>query len=444
MTIRLGILGAGARGADAYGRWVLQRPERARIAAVADPVPHRRERLADAAGVANAHRYPDWRDLVTDADRTGLDALVVSLPDRLHVEAAIAAAEAGIPILLEKPAATTAADLDRLAATAEARGARVWVCHVMRYQPFWQTLKHLVETGTIGGLVTMRIEENIGFWHFAHSYVRGNWRDTATSAPIVLAKTSHDLDAIRWFSGAAPISIASVGSLTYFRPEHAPPGAPEHCLDGCPVAEECPFYAPRYYVDALAHVDGFPVSLLGEDTSAEGRMEALRRGPYGRCVFRSDNDAPDHQQTTMDFADGMTATLSTSAFTGQNTRTVRLTGTRGEIAGNLRTGQVEVDLFSPRASLPESALTRVVGQSTRQPLGHKVFELYSGPVNAVGEPDHRGHSGGDDALMDAFVTSLAGGGEPSTTLKASLDSHRMAFAAERSRLERRTVRLEAA
>ena len=298
MAIRLGILGAGARGSDAYGRWALERPDRAAIAAVADPLPHRRERLADAGAVPTEHRYPDWRDLIADAGRIGLDALVIALPDRLHVEAALAAVETGLPILLEKPAATTAEDLESLAAAAREHKARIWISHVMRYQSFWLAIRGVVESGAIGRLVTMRVEENIGFWHFAHSYVRGNWRNLATSSPMVLAKTCHDLDIIRWFAGESPASVASAGSLQYFRPEHAPEGAPEYCLDGCPAADSCPFYAPRYYVEALAGRDGWPVALLGDDPSPEGRMEALRRGPYGRCVFHSDNDVVDHQQTS--------------------------------------------------------------------------------------------------------------------------------------------------
>ncbi|THV41548.1 Gfo/Idh/MocA family protein [Glycomyces buryatensis] len=439
MAIRLGILGAGARGCDTYGRWALEHPARATISAVADPVPHRRERLCDAAGVANAHRFPDWRDLVAGAERIGLDALVIALPDRLHVEAALAAIETGLPILLEKPAATTAADLDVLATAAREGKARIWISHVMRYQAFWQTVHRLVESGTIGRLVTMRIEENIGFWHFAHSYVRGNWRNLAGSAPMILAKTCHDLDIIRWFAGSAPATVASAGSLTYFRPEHAPAGAPARCLDGCPAAETCPFYAPRYYAEAQADNHDWVATLLGEDTSTEGRLAALRTGPYGRCVFHSDNDVVDHQQTVMGFPSGLTATLSTSAFTGQNTRTVRLTGSAGEIAGNLHQCSLEVDLFSPRGSLPELPQARVVGSFTRPPMGHQVFELFSGPVNEAGEPDTRGHSGGDEALMESFIASLEGRTEPPSSLEASLDSHRMAFAAERSRLEGREI-----
>ncbi|SDE46648.1 Gfo/Idh/MocA family protein [Glycomyces harbinensis] len=445
MVIRLGILGAGARGSDTYGRWAIERPDRAAVAAVADPMAHRGDRLADAAGVPADRRYPDWRDLVADADAIGLDAFVIALPDRLHLDAALAAVGTGLPILLEKPAATTPEALEALAAAARETKARIWVSHVMRYQPFWRTIRSIVDSGVIGRLVTIRAEENIGFWHYAHSYVRGNWRNLASSSPMVLAKTCHDLDVIRWFAGEAPASVASAGSLRYFRPEHAPEGAPDHCLDGCPAADSCPFYAPRYYVEALADTDGWPVALLGDDLTPEGRTEALRHGPYGRCVFHSDNDVVDHQQTVVAFPGGLTATLSTSAFTGQNTRTVRLTGTAGEIAGNLRTGVLEVDLFSPTAVLPVPPEAQVRRRFERPPMGHQVVELYSGPVDASGEPDHRGHSGGDEALVDAFITALSSPDEhgASTSLEASLDSHRMAFAAERSRLEGRTIDWEA-
>ncbi|WP_246083179.1 Gfo/Idh/MocA family protein [Nonomuraea diastatica] len=438
MPVRLGVLGAGSRGRDSYGRWIVRHPERARIAAVADPIPDRRDGLAAAAGVPDERRYHDWKPLLADAEHLDLDGVIVALPDRDHVAPTLEAARRGLAVLVEKPVSSTPAELEQLADGGSRLNARISVGHVMRYQPFWQTLHQLVAGGAIGRLVTMRIEENIGFWHFAHSYVRGNWRNSSTSSPMVLAKTCHDLDVIRWFAGSPPVSVSSVGELTYFRPENAPPGAPERCLDGCPHADDCPFYAPRYYVDALRDVHGSPVALLGADTSPEGRLRALEHGPYGRCVFGGGNNVVDHQQTVMSFPGGLTATLSTSAFTGQNTRTVRLTGTGGEIAGHVRSGSVKIDLFSPSAVLPELPHARDVVRGRRGPLRHQAIELLAGP--AEGETrDHRGHSGGDDGLMDAFVSSLTGGGAPATSLEASLDSHRMAFAAERSRLEGRTV-----
>lgn len=216
----------------------------------------------------------------------------------------MASAELGLVVLLEKPAAVTPDDLDELAAAARRLDARIGVGHVLRFTPFWQTVHEVVSSGTIGRLVTMAIEENIGYWHFAHSYVRGIWRRADLASPMVLAKTCHDLDLIRWLAGGPPKTVSSVGGLSYFTAENAPPDAPDRCLDGCPHAETCAFYAPRFYVDRLRDVQGWPVSLLGPDTSPAGRVEALRTGPYGRCVFRGDNDVADHQQTVMEFAGG--------------------------------------------------------------------------------------------------------------------------------------------
>ncbi|PRY00955.1 Gfo/Idh/MocA family protein [Allonocardiopsis opalescens] len=440
--VRIAVLGAGGRGAEAYGSWVLRHPGRARVVAVADPLAHRREPFADRAGVAPDARFGDWRPLLAAAARLDLDAVVVALPDREHVEPALAAAALRLPVLLEKPVATSPGELDRISAEGRRLGARVAVGHVLRFTPFWRSLRALVGAGAIGRQATIRLEENIGFWHFAHSYVRGNWRRADTSSPMVLAKTCHDLDLIRWFAGAPPITVASSGSLVHFRPENAPPGAPARCLDGCPAAADCPFYAPRYYADALADVHGWPVALVGPDTSPEGRLEGLRTGPYGRCVYACDNDVADHQQTVLEFADGLTATLTTSAFTGANTRTVQITGTRGEVSGRMETGEITLELFSPGAPPPRiPPWARLVGEDTAGPLGHRVLRLRAAPEHDGGE-DHRGHSGGDDALMENFVAAVAAGtlGEAEeNSLEAALDSHRMAFAAETARLDRRVV-----
>ena len=437
--VRLAILGTGNRGGDVYGGWALRHPDRARIVAVADPRHERRDRLAHAAGVVAADRFDDWRDLIAAAGRLQLDAVIVALPDREHVEPALAAAELGVDILLEKPAASTPEDLERISARARRLGARIFVGHVLRYTPFWQTVRQIVASGAIGRLLTIRHEENIGFWHFAHSFVRGNWRRADTSSPMVLAKTCHDLDLIHWLADAAPRTVASSGALTVFRPENAPPGAPQRCLDGCPAAESCAFYAPRFYVDALAGSDRWPITVLTTDPSPEGRLDALRTGPYGRCVYRCDNDVADHQQTVMNFADGLTATLSTSGLTGQNTRTVQLTGAAGELTGHMGSGRIVVDLFAPTAQLPPLPLARDLREDVRPPALQRTIELIAAPPD-----DHAGHGGGDAALMEAFVTGVATGtlGEAhGASLEHALDSHRMAFAAEESRLTGATVTL---
>ena len=441
--VRLAVLGAGGRGAEAYGRWVRAHPGRARIVAVADPDQARLDALAGTT----AARYPDWRDLVADLGRLRPDAVIVALPDALHVAAAGAVAHAGLPMLLEKPAAPTLTGLTDLAGVVRRTGARVAVGHVLRFAPFWRAVKAVVAAGTLGDLVTIEVRENIGFWHFAHSFVRGNWRNADESSPMVLAKTCHDLDLIRWLAGSAPLTVSSAGSLLHFRPENAPDGAPDRCTDGCPAATDCPFYAPRYYVDALRDVTGHPVTMLGVDLSPAGRLAALRRGPYGRCVYHSDNDVADHQQTLLRFGSGLTATLTASAFTAENTRHLAITGTRGQLHGHMESGEIRVDLFAPSGRLPDGLHgVEVVASGAEGPLGHASHTLVARPGgSSAGSPSEppseppagasAGHAGGDDGLMDAFCRAVVDGtvGTGELSFTTALDSHLMAFAAEESR-----------
>ncbi len=435
---RIVIIGAGGRGRDAYGRWAIEHPDRARIVAVADIDDARRSALATEAG--GAAEYRDWSEVVADLSALAADGVVIALPDAMHVDVAIAVADAGVPFLLEKPAAPTLAELERLAIHAGRVSARLAIGHVLRFTPFWRTIKRIVESGAIGRLMTIEVRENIGFWHFAHSYVRGNWRHTETSSAMVLAKTSHDLDLIRWIAGDAPDTLYSIGELTWFRPENAPEGAPAFCVDGCPVADTCPFFAPRYYIDALADVHRHPVHLLGDDTSIAGRLEALRTGDYGRCVFRSDNDVADHQQTTMQFPGGLTATLTASAFTAENTRMVAITGAAGQLTGHMERGELVVDLFSPGASLPDGLPIARQETTTMRPMGHARHTLHVAmPSPDLG--DHAGHAGGDAGLMAEFVAALGRGtvGSGELSFSTALDSHLMAFAAEESRLSGKRI-----
>lgn len=429
---RIVIIGAGGRGRDAYGRWAIDNPDQATIVAVADPSRERRKALADACG--GAAEYDDWRSVVADLADLKADAVVVAVPDALHVDVAIAVADAGLPFLLEKPAAADMAELQRLARHARATSSALAIGHVLRFTPFWRSVKQIVDSGAIGRTLTIEVRENVGFWHFAHSYVRGNWRNSSTSGPMVLTKTSHDLDLIRWLAGTAPESVYSVGELTWFRPENAPDGAPEYCVQGCPVADSCAFYAPRYYVDALADVTGHPVHLLGADSTPTGRMAALRDGDYGRCVYRSENDVADHQQTTMRFPDGLTATLTASAFTAENTRNVTITGSAGQLSGHMESGEIIVDLFSPEAVLPEGMPIAEHIVTTKKPMGHARHSMrVKLPNPDLG--DHAGHGGGDAGLMAAFVQAVRLGtvGTGELSFEAALDSHLMAFGAEESR-----------
>ncbi|HEY8424970.1 MAG TPA: Gfo/Idh/MocA family oxidoreductase [Limnochordales bacterium] len=453
--VTLAILGAGNRGADVYAAWALAHPEEARVVAVADPDPARRQAVARAHGIAPERQFASCQELL--AHHRLADAIVIATPDRQHVEPAVRAIALGYDVLLEKPIAPTPEGVRRVAeAEAEARarsggrGPSVTVAHVLRYTPFFSTIKRLLDDGAIGQLVSLQYTENIGYWHFAHSYVRGNWRNAAASSPMILAKSCHDLDMMRWLVGRPWRSLSSYGSLVHFRPDNAPPGAPERCTDGCPHAEQCPFDAVRFYVETMKESTDWPVSVITRDFTPEGRLEALRRGPYGRCVYRCDNDVVDHQVVAIEFEGGVTAAFSVCAFTEENTRTLRLMGTRGEIRGHLEKGEIEVRRFAGAPwAVRAAGRAGTAGAAGAEGAAVGAGEAGGDPVEVLRVVGRGRHAGGDDGLMAAFVRRVRArkaGETPEealTSLAESLESHLMAFAAEESRLAGRVVRNEA-
>ncbi len=412
------ILGAGNRGADVYAELMAQRPNQARIAAIADARPERLARLGERLGLDAGALFPSADALLSRVQ--DLDAVVVATPDDAHVAPTVAALDRGLDVLLEKPIAPHLDGVRAIERAAAKEGAgTVTVVHVLRYTPFFRTLKELLDAGRIGRLVAIQHTENIGYFHFAHSYVRGNWRREDEASPMLLAKACHDLDLLRWLVGAPCTAVTSVGGLAHFRPENAPEGATERCLDGCSVERTCPYSAVRIYLELFAGSTDWPNSVVALGGDRRAVLEALQQGPYGRCVYHCDNDVADHQLVQLEFANDVQASLVVQAFSAAITRRVHLMGTHGEITGDLDEGVLELQDFAQGRS--ERLNVRVAGS---------------------------GHGGDDEALVVDVLERwqqrrLGRGGEHApTTLAASIESHTMAFAAERSRHERRRVAMD--
>jgi predicted dehydrogenase len=401
--VTVALVGAGNRG-QSYLAWAHDHPGRARLVAVADPLAYRRDIVA-AGDPAVAH-YDDWRDLA--AQGRVADMVVISTQDRDHAEPAEAFAALGCAVLLEKPIAPTEGDCRRIVAAVERAEVLLGVCHVLRYTPYTDLVKDVVDSGVLGRLVDVQHLEPVGWWHMAHSYVRGPWRQEATSAPMLLAKSCHDIDWIRYVTGLRIESVSSFGSLTEFRPEHRPAGAADRCLD-CALEPACPYSAPRLYLGTL-RADGpvWPVTVVTPRTDEQGVVDALRTGPYGRCVWDCDNDVVDHQVVAMRLTGGATATFTMTAFSEQTHRQTRVFGTHGSLEG-------------------DGERVRVVDFRT-----NTVRVLDTG---AAGSNAADGHGGGDGGLMDAFTAAVATGDRSWVRSGAaeSLDSHLVVFAAEEAR-----------
>lgn len=402
------VLGAGSRG-SIYAGYAKDHPEELRIVAIAEPRRDRLDALAEDVNVPEEYRFACWEKLLSQPKLA--DCAFICTLDDDHIAPALKAMELGYHILLEKPMSNKEAECRVIVETARKTGRTLAVCHVLRYTPFYMTLKALVDAGEVGQVTTINQIENVGYWHQAHSFVRGNWRNSQETSPMLLQKSCHDMDIILWLMGSRCTQVQSFGSLGHFTPENAPEGAAKRCLDGCPHVETCPYSAPKLYMDMER--TGWPVDVITTDMSLEGRRKALEEGPYGRCVYHCDNDVVDRQVVNLEFLNGSVATFTMTGLSADFFRELKIFGTEGQIRANMGTKEIVLHRF---------------GEEPR-----------TVPVDMGLEAS--GHGGGDYGIMADFLRILREGGESRSSAEASLQSHLICFAAERSRKEHTVVEL---
>lgn len=402
------VLGAGSRG-RAYADYSLHSPEELQIVGVAEPDEKRRAKFAEKYHIPAERCYVGWKEILEEPKFA--DAAFVCTMDAMHTEPAVKAMRLGYDVLLEKPMSNTPEDCLAIEAAVRETGRALTVCHVLRYTSFYGTLKKLIDEGKIGEVATIDQIENVGYWHQAHSFVRGNWRNSLESSPMILQKSCHDLDIISWLIGEPCKWVSSFGSLQHFTAENAPKGAPDNCMKGCPASESCPYYAPKIYLNGNIE---WPVNVLTTDLTPEGITKALKEGPYGRCVYHCDNDVVDREVVCMEYEGGVTASFTMTAFTADMTRQIKIMGTKGQITADMG-GKILLERFGEE----------------RQEIDPDVTKA-----------DEFGHGGGDYGIIKSFLELLNGEGDNLTSAKASLQSHLMCFAAERSRKEHRVISME--
>ncbi len=410
--VKIALIGAGLRG-QGYTEYALDHPDQLQVVAVADPNQARREKMQLHHRIEESMCFTDWQDLLSRPKLA--DAVLICTQDRMHYEPTMQALDAGYHVLLEKPMSPDPKEVVAMGEKAKEKGLVFSICHVLRYTDFFGTLKRLLNEGAIGKLQSIQHNENVGYWHQAHSFVRGNWRNSRQSSPMILQKSCHDMDILLWLAGADCVRISSFGSLSHFHPGNAPQGAPKRCTDGCPVADSCLYYAPNIY---LQEDPGWLGAAISDDPSLEARKQALEEGPYGRCVYHCDNDVVDHQVVIMDFVNEVTAAFTMTAFTKQTSRTLKLMGTAGEIRASMENNEVELIRF-------DEDKPRII------------------PLDQAEHGQSGGHGGGDGGIIADFVRLVREEGKAKglTSAEESVQSHLMAFAAEHARLTRQVVRL---
>ncbi|MCI0514629.1 Gfo/Idh/MocA family oxidoreductase [candidate division KSB1 bacterium] len=403
------VLGAGNRG-NTYAVYSQKFPEELKIVGVAEPIELRRRRFSEQYQIPRQYQWITWEHALQIPKFA--DALIITTPDHLHYGPAMQGLTLGYDLLLEKAIAQSWEQCNDILKLSQQQQRIVAICHVLRYTPYFRKLKAVMDGGELGTIVSVQHFEPVEHIHMSHSFVRGNWRNTKESNPMILSKSCHDLDILRWLINKPCLRLSSFGSLKYFKAENAPAGSSLRCTDGCQVERACPYSAIKIYLER----DDWVPSLRLENYAPDTILKALKEGPYGRCVFHCDNDVVDHQVVALEFADEITASFSMEAFTSYSGRRTCVMGTLGDAVGDMNTLTV-TDFRTKQKQVWDAQQAANIDS---------------------------GHGGGDFGLVRDFIQAVSQRNPAllTSTIEASMESHLMAFKAEESRLTGQTVKIE--
>ncbi len=407
------IVGGGHRSI-VYADYSLSHPEALKIVGIADP---NRERCLAAAkryGFSEDYCFENAEALSKHPKMA--DAIINGTMDHQHYETAVPLLERGYDMLLEKPFAVSKEEMERLWKVIRTHKNKVMICHVLRYTPFYLSIKERVQSGEIGEIINIQTTEHVSYHHLSTSYIRGKWANQdICKTTMLLAKSCHDIDVMMWMlQPTLPVSVSSVGSRMQFRPENAPKEAGNRCTVDCPLVDSCRYSAKRLYLDHPSHWICYVWSDIEgiETPTDDDRKRSFAKGnPYDRCIYKCDNNVVDHQSVLVNFATGATGTHNMIGGAAKSQRIIHIVGTKGEISGVFEDNRFTVSKIDPG---PDCGYTE------------ETVDL-----NA----DAEGHGGGDDALTADFVRYVRTGRQSlsCTAIENSIAGHLTVFLADKSR-----------
>ncbi|KAI8937182.1 hypothetical protein NX059_006392 [Plenodomus lindquistii] len=509
---RVLIIGAGSRG-TAYAEATLTSTN-AIIAAICEPIAYKRNEFGRKF-VWGENREPqpgqafaNWREWVEYESKRranehegidveeGIDAVFVCVLDELHEEVVTGIAGLGVHVCCEKPMSTSLKSCVNIFNALHAAGSMdgrsngtsngaspkkdtiFGICHVLRYSPHNMLLRHLVRgEKVIGDVLSIEHVEPVGWWHFSHSYVRGNWRKESKTAPSLLTKSCHDIDFLMWMLCSPPPDaehaaphlpsyITSTGSRKFFRKERKPQAAGKatNCLD-CAHERDCDYSAKKIYFERHLKTGntGWPVKIvnpeiediykttgkdkavkqlledLAEDYTGETSVGEVEARPwFGRCVWEADNDVCDDQYVTIDWADDPLDKDSDSSL---------------QIEGRAaKTAQFHMVAFTEKICERRGRIYGTNGEIEYDSKSIKVHRFATGET--VTHNPHiagGGHGGGDEGLARQFLMAvnavnsgtMSGADAQREYLGCDLEeafrSHALVFAAEEARTKRQVI-----
>jgi predicted dehydrogenase len=397
----MAIIGLGGRG-NVYAQFIKNNPDLYELVSITDTNPTKHQYAQTEYNLRPEQCFGSIEEFMKSEKMA--DIVAICTQDRDHRYHSVLCMDKGYDLLLEKPISNILEDCLYLEEYAVKKNVKVIICHVLRYTSFYTAIKNMIEKGQLGEIISIQASENVGYWHQAHSFVRGPWHKESDSSPMILAKCCHDLDIISWLIGKKCTTVSSFGSLKHFNIANAPANSGERCAS-CKIAQECVYNAKNIYMDRMWWAGHF---VDGEITEAS-LVEGLATSDYGRCVYRMDNDVVDHQVVNINFEGDTTAQLTMTAFSAHIYRDIKIWGTKAELSGHMEDKWINITPFG------------------KEPEMLKLDEF---------ETDFSNHGGGDNNLMRDLHKFYNGEKiEKLSLISESVESHKMAFAAETSRVQ---------
>ncbi|MBQ8426972.1 MAG: Gfo/Idh/MocA family oxidoreductase [Clostridia bacterium] len=430
--LKCAVLGYGGRG-EAYSEYALIRPDELQVTAVIDVNPFALNMAKEKFNLKDENLYLSLDEFI--AKRVECDFVINATMDELHYSTSIKLLNAGYNMLLEKPVTANPEELMHITNLAKEKNLTVLICHVLRYTPFYRKVKEIIDSGEIGKIISMEINEHIWHGHFVNAFVRGKWNnEKACGSGLLLAKCCHDTDLLCWLNNATrPKEVASFGNRSFYCPENAPKNSTENCYD-CPAKDECLFDAYKFELklDCCPRYTYCALNKPLDEITEEEKIEYLKTSKFGRCVYKTDMDIVDKQTVSVNFENGSVATHMMTGGATKAGRKLHIVCEYGEIEGDLEASRIVYRKFNKDA------------------INYKYIDdehMYTDTViNTNSEINventaEKGHYGGDYYIMKDLVRLLNGEkvSASSTTINDSIDGHYVVYAAEKSRKERRIV-----
>lgn len=416
------IVGYGNRG-QVYASYSLDCPEEFGVAAVIDPNDFKLKEAKARHNLSDDRLFHSFEEFVSSGVKC--DFVINTTMDQCHYQTAMQILNAGYDMLLEKPIVPNERELRDLKTLAEKKGLKIFVCHVLRYAPFYKKIKQLINAGEIGKIMTIEMNEHVCISHYLTSYVRGKWNsEEKCGSGFLLAKSCHDLDLMCWLNGETmPKTVASFGSRSQFIKSNAPKGSADYCYK-CKYDGTCPYSASEQYLrlNVMPFLVWDRLNKPLDEITTEEKKEFLKNDIYGRCAYKIDSDLIDRQNVIVSFENGSCGTFNLVGGTTMAERFLHIVGSKGEIEGKL-----SQDKF-------------ILRKYSKKYFSGEVIDYDVSPINKA---EFGGHNGGDFAIMQDLLAYLNGDrtSVSITSLSDSVNGHLCVFAAEKSRKEDRVVNI---